>query len=45
MTYHIRVRVGALNIQNNEILLTEFDDPYRGMFMISQLVERNLMNL
>ena len=32
MTYHIRVRVGALIIENNEILLTEFDDPYRGIF-------------
>ncbi|MFC0236407.1 NUDIX domain-containing protein [Fictibacillus phosphorivorans] len=32
MTYHIRVRVGALIIENNEILLTEFNDPYRGIF-------------
>jgi 8-oxo-dGTP diphosphatase len=32
MTYHIRVRVGALMIENDEILLTEFDDPYRGIF-------------
>ncbi|ANC78527.1 NUDIX hydrolase [Fictibacillus phosphorivorans] len=32
MTYHIRVRVGALIIENDEILLTEFDDPYRGVF-------------
>ncbi|MCM3718316.1 NUDIX domain-containing protein [Fictibacillus phosphorivorans] len=32
MSGHIRVRAGAIIIKNNKILLTEFNDPYRGVF-------------
>jgi 8-oxo-dGTP pyrophosphatase MutT (NUDIX family) len=31
MSYHIRVRAGAVIIDNNKILLTEFNDPIRGI--------------
>ncbi|TMU88364.1 NUDIX domain-containing protein [Bacillus sp. BHET2] len=30
MSCHIRVRAGAIIIEDNKILLTEFHDPYRG---------------
>jgi 8-oxo-dGTP diphosphatase len=29
MSYHIRVRAGAIIIDNNKILLTEYNDPKR----------------
>jgi 8-oxo-dGTP diphosphatase len=31
MSYHIRVRAGAIIIENNKILLTVYDDPVRGI--------------
>lgn len=31
MSYHIRVRAGAIIIDNNRILLTEYNDPNRGV--------------
>ncbi|MCM3730363.1 NUDIX domain-containing protein [Fictibacillus nanhaiensis] len=31
MSYHIRVRAGAVIIDNNKILLTEYNDPKRGV--------------
>jgi 8-oxo-dGTP diphosphatase len=31
MTYHIRVRAGAMIIENGRILLTEYNDPGRGV--------------
>ncbi|GIO27457.1 NUDIX domain-containing protein [Ornithinibacillus bavariensis] len=31
MSYHIRVRAGAIIIENGRILLTEYNDPNRGV--------------
>ena len=31
MSFHIRVRAGAIIIENNEILLTVYNDPIRGI--------------
>jgi 8-oxo-dGTP diphosphatase len=32
MSGHIRVRAGAIIIEDHKILLTEFNDPFRGIF-------------
>lgn len=31
MSYHIRVKAGAIIIEKNRILLTEYNDPNRGV--------------
>ncbi|MCF6411581.1 NUDIX domain-containing protein [Pseudalkalibacillus salsuginis] len=31
MSYHMRVRVGAIILEDQEILLTEYNDPMRGL--------------